>query len=417
MDKLRLRRIMLDQVEDVENILKRRIIKRDVEDSIEKRNLAVAIVGVRRAGKTILSLRKFWKCPYLNFDDERLVDFDREDFDKLLDVFYEIYGDFDTVILDEVQNVEGWELFVNRILRKGLTVVVTGSSSKLLSGELATKLTGRNIKFEIYPFSFREFLRFHRLEKLERASDIRKIKAKLSEYSEIGGFPEALSGNWRRYLRDLYSDIIEKDIIRRYNVKYKRKIEELAMHLVRNYSSEVSYNRLKNVLEFRSVETVKNYLRYIESSFLIYLVEHYPVKLSSPLKIPKKVYIVDPGFISIFAERDISMILENLVFLELKKKISYFYPEIEIFHLKSEKFGVDFVLREKGVVRELIQVSYSIEDKETRNREIRSLLIASRRLKCKSLKIITWDEEEEIEINGRKILVTPFWDWALKISL
>jgi len=416
-----LKRIIITQREEMDEFLNReRLIEREVD---EKRLLKflqypniLAILGVRRSGKSVLSwlLMRGKKFGYINFFDERLLGFSPEDFEKLVQAFHELYGDLDYFVFDEIQSVQGWERFLSRV-RTSKRVIITGSSSNLLSGELSTVLTGRYVSFELYPFSFKEFLEFKgiKLEKnwMYSTKGTAKVKKALEEYIKLGGFPEALKFG-RIYLQTIYRDIVEKDVLFRYKIRDIQALRELAKYLISNFSKEITYGKLKNLINIKDVHTVKNYVEYLERAYLIFQVRRFSFKLKSQMLSPRKVYAVDTGLINTVSfkfSENIGRLMENLVFLELLRRRSYKFADYEIYYWKDAKGEVDFVVKSENKVTQLIQVTYEL-NKENFEREVASLLKASKELKCKELLLITWDQEDTTK-EGVKIM--PLWKWLL----
>lgn len=416
-----LKRIIMTQREEMDEFLNReRLIEREVD---EKRLLKflqypniLAILGVRRSGKSVLSwlLMRGKKFGYINFFDERLLGFSPEDFEKLVQAFHELYGDLDYFVFDEIQSVQGWERFLSRV-RTSKRVIITGSSSNLLSGELSTVLTGRYVSFELYPFSFKEFLEFKgiKLEKnwMYSTKETAKVKKALEEYIKFGGFPEALKFG-RIYLQTIYRDIVEKDVLFRYKIRDIQALRELAKYLISNFSKEITYGKLKNLINIKDVHTVKNYVEYLERAYLIFQVRRFSFKLKSQMLSPRKVYAVDTGLINAVSfkfSENIGRLMENLVFLELLRRRSYKFADYEIYYWKDAKGEVDFVVKSENKVTQLIQVTYEL-NKENFEREVAPLLKASKELKCKELLLITWDQEDTTK-EGVKIM--PLWKWLL----
>ena len=416
-----LKRVIIAQKEEIEEKFeKTKIIERDVNADKLRKYLAVpnilAILGVRRCGKSIFSWQILrGKIGHINFDDERLLNFDVMDFDKILQAFYELYGDIEYIILDEPQNVRGWELFANR-LRRTKKVIITGSNSKLLSGELATHLTGRHVDFILYPFSFREFLIyndfvFDRID-YHSTKKIGLVKRYLDEYMRIGGFPEVyLLG--RDILTRIYSDIIEKDILKRFKIKKKATFKEFAKYLISNHSSEFTMSKLSKIFNIKDIHTVRNWIDAMKDTYIIFTLERFSFKLKEQIIAPKKVYCVDHGLANSIGFRfseNLGRLMENLVAIELKRRGK------EVYYWKDyQQREVDFVIKEGLNVKELIQVCYDIEDLSTKNRELRALIKASKELKCKNLKVITWDYEGREEFRNREIEFIPLWRWLLRI--
>ncbi|CAD7766681.1 MAG: AAA domain protein [Candidatus Argoarchaeum ethanivorans] len=286
MNKRQLKEIVVQQREELKR--KDRGLKRENLEEIGrylKIPHVLIISGVRRSGKSTLLtqiMSEWYDCQfyYLNFEDERLISFSaEEDFDILYQVFLELYGEQKTFFFDEIQNVSGWERFVRRMYERDNKFVITGSNARFLSSELATHLTGRHLMTEMYPFSFREFLRLNKAEPGENfeyiAEERAKISKHLSQYIEDGGFPEYLRYGEKEILHRLFGDIIYRDILVRYGIRETKTFQEIANYLMANVSNTVSYNRLKNIFNLGSVNTVKNYAEYLESSFLIFFVDRF----------------------------------------------------------------------------------------------------------------------------------------------
>jgi len=423
MNKTELKAVLIAQKREIEGIFKDNIIDREILESSRKymdSDMIKVVTGIRRCGKSVFSfqLLKGRDFAYANFDDERLSGIRAEDLNDVLEVLHEIYGNFKCLFLDEMQNIEKWELFVNRCRRQGYNILLTGSNAKMLSKELAAHLTGRYIELELYPFSFREFLRYFGMKYSEEdfylPEKIGEIKKRLGEYVERGGFPEVLRyGEIRaRYLTDLYSAIIGKDIITRYNIRHSKILKDMAAYLISNYGSFMSYNKLKNIFNIKSVHTIENYVSYIEESYLIFQLFPFSFKVKEQLISPKKIYAIDTGMINAVSSKTFdnkSRLIENIVFMELKRLGK------EIFYYKSkQQEEVDFVLKEGLKAKQLIQVCYSLDDEHTKKREIKALLKASEELKCKNLLVITWDYEGEEKIEKNKIIYKPLWKWLLE---
>ena len=418
-----IKRIIQDQEIERRRILEEeRIVERDVDKNffceMLKHPNILAILGLRRCGKSVLSwlILKDERFGYVNFDDERLYGLRADDLNAILKAFYELYGDVEYIILDEPQNVRGWELFANR-LRRTKKVIITGSNSKLLSGELATHLTGRHVDFILYPFSFREFLRYNgvNLKDIEKYAYATSTEARISklllQYIEKGGLPESHKFG-KNILRSIFSDIIKKDILMRHEIKKVKMMEDMVKYMISNFSKPFTYNKLRNVFGMK-IDTVENYMGYMEDAYLIEIIKKFSFKLKEQRISPKKVYCIDTGFINIVAFRfleDYGRLMENLVAIELKRRGK------EVYYWKDyQQREVDFVIKEGLNVKELIQVCYDIEDLSTKNRELRALIKASKELKCKNLKVITWDYEGREEFRNREIEFIPLWRWLLRI--
>jgi len=410
-----------------ERLQQEQIIERDAFSSFQKllsSSLVKVITGVRRCGKSILcaQLLKGKKYGYINFDDEKLTGIAPSELDKVLEAVYEVYGQIDFLFLDEVQNIDAWELFVNRLQRQGLNLIVTGSNAKLLSKELATHLTGRHIALELFPFSFREFLKYKKKGlRADTGEEMGLLKRELQEYLEKGGFPEILrEPSPSTYLNSLYSTIITKDILMRHRIRFARTFRDLASYVITNFSQEVSYNKLKNIFNLGSDHTTKNYLHYLEETYLLFLIEKFSYKKKESLLENKKSYVIDTGMITAVGFQfsdSLSRFYENIVAVELLRKRAINIDQ-EIYYWKNaQQEEVDFVVKKKLKVTQLIQVSYSLREESTRKRELRALLKASKELYCNNLLVITSEQEgeETIEWFGIKgtIRYIPLWKWLL----
>ncbi|MEM3039706.1 MAG: ATP-binding protein, partial [Candidatus Methanomethylicaceae archaeon] len=324
----------------------------------------------------------------------------------------------DFLLLDEIQNVNGWELWANSLQRRGYRLIITGSNAKLLSKELATHLTGRFLELENYPFSFREFLRFKKfdtdqLEYLkERQGEAKRL---LREYLERGGFPEYLvEGLDESYLRTLFDSIVYNDIVKRWKVKNAVKVEDLARYLVSIFGREYSATKLRNTLDLKSTVTVQNYVKYLEEAFIIFSLERFSLKMKEFMKAPKKVYCVDLGLSNAISTRmseEFGLRMENAVFLELKRR--GFKENRNMFYFRKNDKEVDFLLKEGLEVKELIQVTYASGRDEIEKREIKALIEAGELLNCKNMLLITWDYNEEETLEGRTIKFLPLWKWLI----
>ncbi len=406
-----------------EKIIERESGKEKALNALKFPNI-LAVLGVRRCGKSVFSwlVLNGKKYGYINFDDEALYGISTQDLNLVLKAFYELYGtDLEFIVLDEIQNIVGWELFANR-LRRTKKVIVTGSNSRILSGELATHLTGRYIDFTLFPFSFREFLNYNNvsLETLkahEYSTDTHVTAEKmLKEYIDNGGFPETYKFG-KDIIKSIFRDVVTKDVIRRYRIKNVNTVEALAKYLVSNFSNEISYNKLKNIFEIKKVTTIKNYVGYFQDAYLIFVLERFSPKLKQQMIAPKKIYCIDTGIINVISFREtenFGKLMENLVLTEFLRRRSYWQDKLQIYYWKDHfQHEVDFVAKEGLRVKQLVQVCYNVEDYNTKEREIKSLLKASKEMRCNDLLVITWDHEDEEVFNNKKIKFVPLWKWLL----
>jgi len=428
MEKSKLKKAIIDQKEEIELLSSRtKIIERSCFEKYKaytKSTQVKVIMGIRRSGKSVLSYQLLKDKPfaYINFDDENLANLAAEDLNDVLEVFYEVYGDFKYILLDEIQNIAGWELFVNRLQRQGFNVIITGSNANLLSRELSTHLTGRNIPLELFPFSFREFIKYHGV--VVKNADLLStrergiLKKKLEEYILTGGFPEVVKdpANKKTYLQSLYSDILNKDIIIRYKIKFSKTLREIANSLMSNTASHVSFNKIRNMFNLKSVHTALNYLSFLEESFLFFLVPRFSYKAKERAIATRKIYAIDTGMmdaLSVSFSRNIGKIYENMVFLELSRRNSMKQSEI-LYWQDIYQNEVDFVVKEGKEIKELIQVCYDTGNYDTKKREVNTLLKSGKELKCRKLIVITDDYEALEAADGRKIKFIPLWKWLLE---
>ncbi len=422
-DDASLKQILLEQKELIksspENIKREELEK--VSPLIKVKHIVV-ITGHRRSGKSVFLsqiVEKYYdydEIYYMNFDDERLISLTIEDMNRVMEIFSILFGERKVIFLDEIQNLDGWELFVSRLYNEGYKIFITGSNAKLLSSELSTRLTGRYVEIEIYPFSFREFLTYKNVniwdENLIYKKEIKAlIRKHFDDYIVNGGFPEIIRYGTLFLLKNLFSDVITKDVIGRYGIRETKTFKEISYFLLSTISSEFSYNRIKNIYSLGSVHTVKNYIDYLTSAYLFFEVPRFSHSIKETQTRIKKIYIVDNGFINALkfsSSQDVGKLYENIVFTELKRR----GKEVLYFKDKNGK-EVDFIAKVDGI-NELIQVSYNINDQKTLKREIKSLLSAMDIFKVKEGFILTENREEIIKIEDKNIIFTPLWKWLLK---
>ena len=413
MDIDKLKQVLLEQ-EKYES--KEEYVQRELQLEIDKykdNSLIIVISGIRRCGKsTLLKHLKSEKNYYVNFDDERLVDFTVEDFETLKTVLIELFGNRNIFIFDEIQNIDKWELFVRRLHNFNKKVYVTGSNASMMSRELGTRLTGRHITFSLYPFSFKEFLYFNKKSfdlKFGTSEDFGEIKKIFNEYVEKGGFPESLKINKNEYLESIYENIIYKDIITRYKLTNTKVIKEVVLYAASNVGKEISFNEIRKAVNLSSTTTVKEYFEYLENSYLAFLVAKYDYSLKKQIYSNKKLYFIDTAMIKVLGFRsseDYGRILENVVFLHLKRQNKKIY-----FH--KENFECDFIIRKGLKITEAIQVTKNLSSKN-KDREINGLVEAMKKHKLKKGLILTEDAEEELIQDGMKIMIKPIWKWLLE---
>jgi len=406
----------IEKIEKKEKIIEREMLK-EAKTFLSHPNIVV-VTGIRRCGKSIFSylLEKNNKFAYINFDDERLSEVTGKELNKILEAFYELYGDVEYIILDEIQNVSGWELFVSR-LRRTKKVILTGSNSNLLSGELATHLTGRYVDIKLFPFSFHEFLTLKgfQFSKAYTTEERARIFSYLNDYLVLGGLPEVYKFG-KAIAVKIYEDILTKDIALRYKINKVGEFKNLAKYLISNSSEEVSFTKLSNILGVKHVSTISKWVSYIENAFLIFRLERFDFKLKQQFIAPKKIYCLDTGVVDSigfkFSENK-GKILENSVAVELQRRKEK--NNLEIYYWKDARQNeVDFVIKQRTKVIQLIQATYISSKLEIKEKRIKSLLKASKELKCNNLLVITWDYEAEERIDSKKIKFVPLWKWFLE---
>ncbi|MEM2578490.1 MAG: ATP-binding protein [Candidatus Bathyarchaeia archaeon] len=394
-----------------------------------RRDKIISIIGPRRAGKTYyfyqLINRNRADSLYLNFEDTRLYGVDFTGIRDLIRVYVEISGrEPASIFFDEIQNLHGWEKAVRELLDlQRYNIFVTGSSSKLLSKEIATQLRGRTFSYMLLPFSFREYLKAKNVTVPEPLTmdTAAKIKAYLRDYLEYGGFPEVVFEETEktRILKEYSEMILFRDIIERHNLKNMNLARFLLSFFLQNFSGEFSINKIARSLGLRgfSKNTLYSYVDKIQDSVAIFFLNRYSLKVYQRESWPKKAYLCDTGLARVakFSE-DIGKLMENAVFLELIRETNE-RPILEIYYWRNHQRGeVDFILKEGAQIQELIQVTYARGRDEINRREIKSLLKASEKTGCKNLTTITWDYEDKTEMENKTVNFIPLWKWLLKSS-
>lgn len=385
--------------------------------------LAQVVIGVRRSGKSTLChkvlLEHNVKYGYANFDDDRLANLRVEDLNTVLSCIYQIYGtDIKYIFLDEIQNVDGWHLFVNRLLRTNLHVIVTGSNAKLLSGELATHLTGRYNEIRLFPFSFREYCDFHHIETNGLTTKIEAgIKRAFMEYVTDGGFPELQNiRNKRGYVQSLLEAIVSKDIQQRFRIRNVDTLRKIANHLINNVCQEINYGNIAETMGVTD-QTVKKYVDFLRQAFLVQILNKHSFKSKERIR-NAKAYIVDPGLQNnrdnSFAAENIGWRLENVIYIELLRRCTNDFLDIYYYKESPRSKEVDFVVCNQDKAVELIQVAYDIDNQKTFYRETSSLIKASAKLHCDNLTLIAFTQTRDEEIEGKCIKILSATDWLLK---
>lgn len=405
----------LNEFNDVKSTVRRTAIQKVLSYSGAS---ALVVKGVRRCGKSTLMKQIIQEnFPnaffYFNFDDDRIIGFTTEDFQALVEVFIENLGPRKNVFFDEIQNIKGWELFVNRLLNEKYHVFITGSNANLLSQELGTHMTGRHVDIELYPFSFTEFLIAQKIEIPKKGFYSTEEKALLSkkfkEYLSRGGMPEAIVFSNEAILTQVLTDIIQKDIVTRYKIRKTAELKSILNFLISNFANPITYTSIKNNFkELKTVNTIQKYISYAEETYLVFTIKKFEKKAKQFDKNPKKIYCIDNGIITrntpITIERNAGL-LENAVAIHLKRLGKEFY----YYKGKTER-ETDFLIPKD---KQAIQVCYEFNENNN-EREIRGLLEAMKELKTNSGLILTLDQEQEIKHKEGNITVKPAWEWMLE---
>lgn len=416
--------IVLQHKAEKEKLLSEKYIFREKLPSAQKfldHNLIKVITGPRRAGKSVFSVlllgnRDF---AYLNFDDDNLLKINNTD--EIIKGIFQVYPESKFILFDEIQNLEKWELFVNKLQRRGYNLIITGSNAKLLSRELATVLTGRYISIDIFPFSFKEFLeaKDYKIDKqyIKLPQIQGEILKNLHEHIKSGGFPEVVVKgiDSKPYLETLFDAILFKDVVKRYKVRFSQKLYDLALYLITNFCCEFSFTKIRNILGFRSTNTVQNYLKYLEEAYLFFPLSRFSLKLKEQLKAPKKIYLVDNGLIfakSFQFSQNMGRLMENLVFIQLLRK-GYKVNQNLFYYRTRNGREIDFLLKKGNKIHRLIQVCFDIEEPDVKKRELKAFAEANEELNCDDLWVISWDCEKEEGIKNKKIKFIPLWRWLL----
>lgn len=370
-----------------------------------------AISGVRRSGKSTLLKQFSARFPsfyYITFDDERLINFTVDDFSNLMLAFKKS-RQANVIFIDEAQNVIGWERFARRLYEEGYKIFVTGSNAKLLSSELATHLTGRYFKIELYPFSFHEFLTYKNISPDSHSSAGQAVLlSNFDEYLINGGFPEAVKYQEKEFLKRIYEDILYKDLIARFKIRETKLFQQLAAYLFSNVGKEISYNGLKRALGYKSPMSVRKHIGFMAEAYLVFELMKYNYSLKKQFISDKKIFVIDNGLrneIAFSVSEDKGRLLENQVFIELKRRGR------EIYYFKNKK-ECDFLVKDKNRITSAMQVTASLGN-ENQERETGGLLEALKAFHLKNGLILTINQEKTIKQNGKVIEIKPLWKWLL----
>lgn len=426
MDPSTIRKTIIDQHEELLTYENGEFVyRKEVEQISLTDNLAQVVIGVRRSGKSTLCHmamnRAGVKYGYVNFDDDRFANLKVEDLNLVLEAVYQVYGsNVKYLFFDEIQNVEGWHLFVNRLLRQKIHLVVTGSNAHLLSSELATHLTGRYKEIRLFPFSFQDYCVSKGLAtNIPTTKNTASLKKALDEYLVDGGFPELTSlSDKYGYVNSLIDAIIIKDIMPRFHIRNTNGLKVLANHLINNVGQVVNMAELSESFGIGTDKTIRNYVDYLTQAFLIVPLTKFSYKSSERLR-SNKAYVVDTGMLTYrtdsLSSENLGWRLENVVFLELLRRNSPLHRDIFYYRPTSRSKEVDFVVAERGTVVELVQVSYDISNPKTQARELSALVDASQKLGCKRLTLISCSESKKQTIAGVEINIVSAVEWLLGV--
>lgn len=424
-DKRTLEFILTDQQEEIRELAHESLCERSEESLVDiNSKQAQVVIGVRRSGKSTLCYQTLHNngvaFAYVDFDDERLASIDASQLNDVLEVLYKVYGDFCYLFLDEVQNVEGWHLFVNRLLRKKMHIIITGSNAKLLSGELATHLSGRSKEISLFPFSFKEFCVMRGVDTVQKTTKCEAFRRNAFDaYLKQGGFPELLTINGNKtYVSNLVDNILKRDIEQRYGIRYKAAFESMAQHLLNVTPAIVSYPNLTKLFRFKSEHTVKNYIDYLKQAYLLIGIQKYSQK--SKLRIiGEKLYPIDVAMMdkrdNAFVGENLGHRLETVVLIHLLRKCKI--DGLDVYYLNERSGECDFVVCRGNVVVQAIQVSYDLTSPKTRQRELSGLMLAARHTRCNDLLLLTDHESGLVTIEGQSIVIQPVYEWCLNLGL
>lgn len=413
-----LKQIILEQ-QEILHAQNKRYVQRYIADEWLQTSEILIISGIRRCGKSVLMQqirdRLVEKDFFFNFDDERLANFKLDDFQKLQECFVELFGEQHTYYFDEIQNIEGWERFVRRLYNAGNKIVITGSNARMLSRELGTHLTGRYLQVEIYPFSFQEYLAMNEIpvnaKTLYTTTGRATMVKSFVKYMECGGFPKFLQDGSVSYLTSLYESIIYRDILTRNGLTNEKEMLELMFYLASNATKRVTYSSLGKVVGIQHPDTIKNYLEYIQQTYLISQLFRYDPSVKKQMMSPKKIYFVDNAIIKRIgfnATENNGVFLENLVFIEMKRRgwDVYYY---------ADKKECDFIVRKGLHISDAYQVTLKMDSPQTREREIAGVREAMQAYSLSKGYILTFEGKETINFDdGTIVEVVPVWEWILQ---
>ena len=377
-------------------------------DELLRNPLIKLITGPRRVGKSVFALLMLQgkNFAYLNFDDNQLLE--KWDEDLAMSALDDVYPDYDFMLLDEIQNLPDWDLWVSKLYRRGKNLIITGSNANMLSSEMVTVLTGRYLQIEMLPFSLDETMRWKNISP-DREGQAAQAVVLADDYMRNGGYPETIParGITKNYLSTLFDSILLKDVAQRHNVRNTTDLYNLATYLLSNFCNPISANELAGELGLSSVATTKKFCDYLNEPYLFFYLPRFNNKLKLMNKAPKKVYVVDNGFVQSTAfnlSENLGRLLENQVFVELLRR-GYIPGQTLFYYRTRNDKEIDFVTRKGTKVEQLIQVCYDMTSEKTRKRELDALVEAAEELHCDNLLVITNSQEEQIEWKQTTILV------------
>lgn len=410
-----MRNIILNQRKERDDLSSHQYLQRNTKYDSEEllaNPLIKLVSGPRRVGKSVyaLLLLRGRNFAYLNFDDKLLLD--NWDEELVMSVLDDVYAGYKFLLLDEVQNLPGWDLWVSKLYRRGKNLVITGSNAKMLSSEMATVLTGRYLQIEMLPFSLNEVIKWHYVNassvKNDEGTDTRVLT---SEYLQNGGYPETVSARHitRGYMSSLFDSILLKDVAKRYKVRNTTDLYNLAHYLLSNFCNPFTASDLADELKLSSVTTVKKFCDYLHEPYLFFYLPRFNNKLKLMNKAAQKAYIIDNGFVQGAAfslSENLGRLLENQIFVELLRQ-GYETGKTLFYYRSRNDKEVDFVTRDAVRIERLIQVCYDISSEKTRKRELEALVECAGELNCQNLFVVTYSHKETVEHRGYIIQMLP----------
>ena len=410
---------ILNQRAERDELLSRPYQKRHTKydaDELLQNPLIKLITGPRRVGKSVFALLMLQgkNFAYLNFDDNQLLE--KWDEDLAMSALDDVYPDYDFMLLDEIQNLPDWDLWISKLYRRGKNLIITGSNAKMLSSEMATVLTGRYLQIEMLPFSLDETMRWKNISP-DREEQAAQAIMLADDYMRNGGYPETIPARsiTKNYLSTLFDSILLKDVAQRHKVRNTTDLYNLASYLLSNFCNPISANELAGELGLSSVATTKKFCDYLNEPYLFFYLPRFNNKLKLMNKAPKKVYVVDNGFVQSTAfnlSENLGRLLENQTFVELLRR-GYIPGQTLFYYRTRNDKEIDFVTRKGAKVEQLIQVCYDMTSEKTRKRELDALVEAAEELHCDNLLVITNSQEEKIEWKDYQITIIPVFQIKL----